>query len=188
MATAEFSKSNQALVEQSNSLKIQNFEQTFFHLLFTHNQIVNAIDLTIRDVVKTGRDCFSEFYVTLHGISRMNVEKSDYTDELEFAKEVYKQHYKRFQGDTGHYFLFLYNMVKFVDEKCENADPKFYTNLIRAQLSHDELGLLFYHCISVVGENKFKTLIEKYGFFKHLPTDTLINEDHLSFYEKNAYE
>ena len=189
LATAEYTKSTQALVDQSNSMKKQSFEQTFFQLLIAHNQIVNGIDLKKNGLVTTtGRDCFRVFYDRLQKLYESRSKKSNNTDDLEFVKIIYKELYNNIQHDTGHYFLFLYNILKFVHEKCENEDPKFYTNLIRAQLSYDELALIFYNCISVVRPNKFKPLIENYGIFKNLPIDTLIHHNHLSFYEKEAYQ
>ena len=41
----ELKRSADALIEQSESLKKQNFESTFFQMLTIHNGIVNSIDL-----------------------------------------------------------------------------------------------------------------------------------------------
>ena len=63
-------------------------------------------------------------------------------------------------------------------------DQKFYTDLLRAQLSSTELGLLFYHGLSDQGA-EFKDLIEKYALFEHIPSEVLITEKHL--YNQKAY-
>ena len=79
-----------------------------------------------------------------------------------------------------HTFGNLYNVVKFVDRSDFPRDyktKKFYTNLIRAQLSRDELGLLFYNCLSDRGA-KFKKLVEKYALLKYLPFEVLMNKKH----------
>ena len=85
LATAEYTKSTQALVDQSNSMKKQSFEQTFFQLLIAHNQIVNGIDLKKNGLVTTtGRDCFRVFYDRLQNLYESRSKKSNNTDDLEF--------------------------------------------------------------------------------------------------------
>lgn len=189
LQSQELRETRQEVKGQKEALEKQNFEQTFFHLLSTHNQIVLSIDVV--DQVKgekTGRDCFGIFYQEFKGRYINKSKNSNHSDELEFIRDIYKELYTDIQEDTGHYFLFLYNMVKFVDENCTHKDPRFYTNLIRAQLSYDELGLLFYNCLSVVRENKFVPLIEKYALFKNIPIDYLADYHHLRYYERFAYE
>jgi hypothetical protein len=53
---------------------------------------------------------------------------------------------------------------------------KEYSNIIRAQLSKDELVLLFYNCYSIIkfSGNRYKKLIEKYQFFEHLEYKYLV--------------
>ena len=89
----------------------------------------------------------------------------------------------------GRYFRNLYNVVKFVDQSefpKEFGAKKFYTNLIRAQLSSNELGLLFYNCLSDRGA-EFKKLVEKYALLKDMDFKVLINEEHKNLYDKSAY-
>ena len=102
---------------------------------------------------------------------------------------------------VGHYFRNLYNFVKFVDQESDfpkdHKDKKFYTNLIRAQLSSDELGLLFYNCLSNRGA-KFKVLVEKYALLEDMDFKKLVqelgedyivtpDEEHKSLYDESAY-
>jgi hypothetical protein len=47
-------------------------------------------------------------------------------------------------------------------------EKKIYSNLLRAQLSNDELKLLFSNCLSDKGKEKFKPLVEKYAMLKTL--------------------
>ena len=94
-----------------------------------------------------------------------------------------------YQQLVGYYFRALYNFVKFVDQSDfpeEFEAKKFYTNLIRAQLSSYELGLLFYNCLSY-REAKFKVLVEKYALLEDMDFKVLINEEHKSLYDKSAY-
>ena len=73
----------------------------------------------------------------------------------------------------------LFNKVIFLKKK-----KKLYTNFIRAQLSNDELRLLFYNCLSKRG-TKFKKFVEKYALLEDV--SSLINEEHRDLYKKSAF-
>lgn len=105
---------------------------------------------------------------------------------LEKLNDVYLERYKGFQADVGHYFRNLYNIVKFV-KNSEFEEKKLYTNMIRAQLSSFELGLLFYNCLSEMGKEKFKPLVEEFGLLKNLDKTILISEEHTAFYNESAF-
>ncbi len=117
-------------------------------------------------------------------------------DENRPKKEVFNDTYEEeffsiYQTYIGHYFRHLYNVVKFVheheffDEK-EFKEKKRYTNFVRAQLSSNELGVLFYNCLSDRGA-KFKDLVEEYALFEDMPPKVLIDEEHLKLYAPSAY-
>jgi hypothetical protein len=77
--------------------------------------------------------------------------------------------------------------VKFVHQS-DIDDKRLYTNLIRAQLSSYELVLLFYNCLSELGREKFKPLVEVYALLKTLPRDLLANApDHVPLFANGAY-
>ena len=100
--------------------------------------------------------------------------------------QAYQEFYDKHQADVGHYFRNLYHIFKFV--KYSNVgDPKFYTDLIRAQLSSDELLLLFYNCLSKYGRTKFKPWIEEYALLHTMPVDQLIDTEHERLYAREAY-
>ena len=77
-----------------------------------------------------------------------------------------------------YYFLNLYQVINYIDKSVvlSNESKKEYTNIIRAQLSKDELVLLFYNCIGIsnISGNRYKELVEKYNFFEHVVYDDLI--------------
>lgn len=93
------------------------------------------------------------------------------------------QHYEKFYYDyghiIGHYFRTVYNILKFVDTaNIDETKKKTYTNLVRAQLSKFELGLLFYNSINPkFGSSKFLPLIKKYDLLKHLEDEVLVCKD-----------
>ena len=91
-----------------------------------------------------------------------------------------------------HYFRHLYRIVRFVDDydpMLLNDKGKYiYLSLLRAQLSKEELLMLFYNCLSDYGKEKFKPLVEKYALLKNYRQDSLINPEHANLYKKGAFE
>lgn len=171
------------LSAQNDVLRTQNFENTFFQLLKLLNDIISSVDYANHK----GRNCFNIFFRNLRDRYKGKINQNPDKDRCKVAKDVSLDFYKERQTELAHYFRTLYNIVKFIHES-EVSNKKFYTNLVRAQLSSQELLLIFYNCASPLGSEKFKPLIEKYGLFKMLPKEYLLDpEEHLSLFSEAAY-
>lgn len=179
----ELKNSTNALIQQNLDQKTKNFESTFFQLLKLHNEVVNSIDLVSKvNVVTRGRDCFRVFLNRLDaGLQESGGDKS---------YEAFKIHYDLFyiehEHEIGHYFRQLYTLIKFVDH-TEGIDKKFYTNIVRAQLSGQELSLLFYNCLSDWGSQKFKPFVERYSLLKTMPRAVLPDDELLHQFSPMAF-
>lgn len=198
---------------QNETLKLQRFENTFFNILNLHHQIVSAIDYRYykskekergffqrsvmtttpeekEAVTITGRDVFR------HRYNLMLPKLKEHPDKYE---EIYLEHYEAAQTDFGHYFRNLYRMMKLVDQtdffydsKKVTEDEIFkikyrYTSIIRSQISDYELLWIFYNCLSENGIDKFKPFIERYSFFKNIPSNLIADKSHIDFYDKRAF-
>jgi hypothetical protein len=90
------------------------------------------------------------------------------------------------------YFRHLYRIFKYIDESTliDDSEKYDYTCIVRAQLSENELLMLFYNALNIneKGEYKFKILIEKYAIFNNLRENMLArgNEDYI-LYGEGAY-
>ena len=183
---------------QKETLQKQSFESSFFQLLNMHSEIVNS--MVIRkgiDGEYFGRECFGYMlkeFKSIYESDMINDElsgvvlegalkgaqkgKLDVTEELrqlieERVREKYENFFVAYQAYVGHYFRHMYHAIKFVDRSDQEAETKkFYTNLIRAQLSSNELDLLFYHGLSDRG-TEFGPLVKKYDFFEDFPLKVL---------------
>ncbi|MEZ9741556.1 putative phage abortive infection protein [Vibrio splendidus] len=167
-----------------DELKNQGFENAFFQMLKLHNQIINEIDLVNtrkqEGVVRTaGRDCFvtfvKRFYEYYNVLNEKNYTLKSETDRLYDS-------YSSFWDDNGHelahYFRFLYNIFKFIDESnIENK--KFYSRLVRAQLSDQELILIYYNSFGPYGK-KFQHYIETFQLMDNLQKSYVIHESHMT--------
>jgi len=182
------------LLSTRKDMKDQAFENTFFQMLRLHNEIVNSIDLRTSKggtaFTSTGRDCFVIFVTRLQGIfiESGGGKHSRYVDEdeIDLLGRVYGRFFEQYQSDIPHYFRYLYSVFKFVDGSSI-SDKKLYTGIAKAQLSDQELILLFYHCLSPCGNPRFKRLIEKYALLENIQAIRLFHTDHMDFYDRKAF-
>lgn len=173
----ELSLQRRELASHHETAKLQNFESSFFQMLRLHNEIVNSIDL-LKDgrAVATGRDCFNAFYTRLTKIYRAKQKKvADSCSDDEILKLAYKAFWKDHQTELGHYYRYLLNLIRFVDNSKFADGP--YIKLARAQLSDQELLMLFYYCLSAQGSN-FRKLIENYSLLDNMPLIRLLERSH----------
>ena len=191
---------------QSQTIKKQQFESTFFNLLNLHHNITNSIDVTLlkdkytlwerskipsaqhKDKIEekyVGRDSFVYFRnkFTEEFSNKFGFE---FENELEKVNTVYLRFYEEHQSDLGHYFRNLYHIFKFIKTSNEE-DKNTYMSLVRAQLSNDELFLLFYNCLSELGREKFKPLIEEFHLLQNINFNTILSEEHIKEYNDSAF-
>lgn len=187
ISARELKNSADALTKQNETLRRQTFEATFFQLLALHNEIVNAAKVPSQSL--TGRACF-KFYldelegriINASGSSNLTQSTKNYTH---FAV-AYDSFYTDYEASLGHYFRLLYNIVKFVDSS-DSTDRRFYTNLVRSQLSSAELKLIFYNCLTHWGVDKFKPLVERYALLKTVPTERAPSPALFKQYDARAF-
>lgn len=171
--------------EQNKTISHQRFENTYFQLLRLHSDIVETFEVGAGVNHRTGRECFSYYYAVVR--SKLKAETRTNTDleTRQQANAAYMAAYAELESRLGHYFRSLLHTIKFIaDSRIEN--PYFYAEGLKAQLSRDELLLLFYHCISEVGRN-FAPLIEQFSFFEHLPKEALLNVSHGELYSPRVF-
>jgi hypothetical protein len=181
---------------QQESIKQQNFENTFFHLLNLHNQLVTDMaietdggDGPVRQL--RGRECFLQLYAEFRN-NDWGVQFKTDPDQLVVVESPtpqvrYSTYYQknRYHQYLGHYFRTLYHLIKFVKDSGVR-NKRRYTSLVRAQLSAFELALLFYNCASSHGE-KFKPLVEEFGLLEHLDQSLLFKPADTKLYAESAY-
>jgi len=96
--------------------------------------------------------------------------------------------YNERQNDLGHYFRNLYHVLRFVHRsELPDLEKRNYAALVRAQLSSQELVLLFYNALGPYGYQKFKLLLEEYSMLKNLDYDLLLDPKHIEFYNSRAF-
>lgn len=182
LSTKEFSKSAAALYDQSKSIKIQNFENTFFKLISLHNEIISSLVF----YNKTKRLCFSS-YIRALDLIKTDLPAANQTRQRIPANVNYDLHYPKIAFSVEHYHKNLYQILLFVKNNGIAGKKMQYTNFIRSQLSQNEISLLFFHGLSKYGVKKFKLLIEEYEMLEHLSNDTFLLHENIYLYDPKAF-
>ncbi|PJN52854.1 putative phage abortive infection protein [Paenibacillus sp. FSL H8-0317] len=175
--------------EQNKTLTRQRFENTFFQMVSLHHSIVNSIEHTeiesysksYTETQYTSKIIRGRAYISNIARPLVSYEWSD-TLDLRSLKQKYNNIYQENQGELGHYFRNLYHIIKLIDESAELENDnnsefeerKKYIRIIRAQLSTDELLLLFYNSLTDEG-SKFHALIIKYKLLNNLSVKLVPN-------------
>jgi len=213
----ELSLTREVFSEQTSTLKLQQFESTFFNSMNLFTNLVENITYyhyidfvrqlennNLQPEIYKGSDCFKSFYSELENIyfdkvrsyilSKDNIivvnyDKYDFPEKIiqELTNDAYKVFFEEYQSSLGHYFRTMYNIIRFVDNQ-KVKNPKYYTNLIRAKLSTYEHLILFYNAHSIYGREKFKPLIEKYSLLNNMHENLLFDKRHLHLLDTNAYK
>ena len=171
---------------------VQAFETSFFNLINMHNSIVEGLrfnsiilipnahqkDEALKETADKwveGRQVFGAVLAAM----RLGHEKK------KTPQDVYKEIQDRHNYVLGHYFRNLYQIIKLVDRHRNSAaggkrDVSFYRGIIRAQLSSNELLLLFYNCQKgKMDSDKFLELVKEYEMLEHLPLEIMRSKNNL---------
>ena len=189
--TREAFKQQQAEMQlQTVEFENQRFDNTFFALLGSHQDLVKHCEIDIGHGAKTGPEAFSLL------VNRITQRYSDEEprfgemESLDLAKRIYLEEFRNFEGTLGPYFHSLYHIIKFVDDRnlpVERADERRrYANFVRARLSFAELIVLFYGGLTEQGAG-MRPLIERHALLKHLQPDRLLEAEHRVAYRPSAW-
>lgn len=170
----ELERSKIRQIEDDKRNAIADFERTFFQLLEHHRSIVGSIDIESGSASRTGQDAFKSI---IYYFER----------RLQFGHiQAWEQTFEKYKNDLGHYFRFLYHLVKFVDSK-PSVDRYFYMQLVRATLSDSEILSLALNCIWGEGREKFKALVERYALLHSLSEEKVEAYKLRELFEASAF-
>jgi hypothetical protein len=186
-----FIKQQEALEKQQEEMTIQSFDNKFFQMLNSFNEITNALKLNIYQKEYSSKELFEQLVEELKKeiFTKYNedvIVNDIKSNKIDYIYAIFPDFNNKFDTTFKYYFLNLYQLLKFIDEDIPHKDKdkysKKYANILRAQLSKNELILLTYNAIGVMefcGDN-YKKLVEKYSFFEHLTYDDYISDNQYS--------
>lgn len=168
------------LEENRKEMQKQGFENSFFQMLKLHNDILNSLSaqqgsvnyvttMEGRIVIKNMQDNLNNKLKRKAGVDKL---------ELKDLQEVFDEFYQAQGYQLAHYFRFLYNIFRFIsDSKMESKDKTLYSRLARAQISNQELYILFYNALTKRG-GKFKKYIVEFELMDNLHPNELYAVEH----------
>lgn len=187
MTRDEIRGQKEQMVLQNQTLVQQNFENTFFHLLKLHNNLVRALDLRddqSRAVLADGRACFLMYYKRLETYVVLSSQKTGLAiDKADIDSTIggYVQFFDSNRNNLENYFRSLYQLFRFVD-RSDVTISSSYAQFILAQLSSHELIILFYAGLNKTDGIKLKYYIEKFNLLQNLDTNLVFNQAHIQAY------
>ena len=161
-------------------LRVQSAESIIFKQIEFHYKILERIETDEEEVFKKIYYRLGDYY----GIPPA-------PDMQSKISEAYQKLDVEYGYQLRHYFRNLYRIFKYIndisDTEIPDFDKKYYAKLVRAQLSEYELLLLFYNCIWVEDEYKFKKLVIKYGLLEGINLKKFFEEGHSELYSEDEY-
>lgn len=207
-----FKEQRKQFQEQFRQSNRERFENTFFNMLSRFQDVRANVEkyLLYRHNVQSIESYYAEFksYYDSRRTTMpvVMIEKilsdSDMTEvELERAEEglgkLYCDYAAGYGGSIGYFFRYIHNMIKFVIDQWGQSDGgvvdvKRYLNLIQAQMSDEELGLIFYDAISAHGLSRdydkiFKENLDRYGFLENISSEALLNRNDYKIYRLTTF-
>lgn len=130
-----------------------------------------------KETFKVLNDEFKSVYAGLNkllptsqGLEKMAAEKLHIDRRL-----CYEQHLK-----------LLYNILKYIDQKCCEKDKNLYAGILRSFIPVEEEKFIYYEALQDEFE-KFKKLLEKYSMMHDIKENDLIKPSHVNLYNPKAF-
>jgi hypothetical protein len=146
---------------QNKTLKLQNFERTFFELLKLHLDIVNLMRIHNHE----GRDCFEFLYNQLRAHYEARLKDTANVSDVHRLKVSFSGFYVTYRQLVAHYFGNVLNMLAIIDDSDIEGKER-YIRFLESLLSNNEITMLFYYHLS------------------RLPEGILMRPEHASFYNQ----
>ena len=184
LSRREISQSSLALQSQEASLRLQNFENTFFNLLSLLGDIKR--NLYIAHSKKNNRyDRGDEVFEYLSGLILDVFQSENLSPSC--SSYVYEKASLQAGLKADHYFMTLVRIFRFIDS-FDAGDKALYIEFLKAQLSAHEVQSVFFYGLSESG-TELRLFIERFAFFEdldliHLPIDP----NNHGLYSESAYQ
>jgi hypothetical protein len=183
----ELLETRKILSNQSRTIEIQQFENTFFQLLEFHLSAAKRIETQEGG---NGFDkMFADFKKAINDLKRKRKKDggSENLDSKAFESS-FANVYDGYRNSLSHYIESYKALLFLVDEKSK--DPLFYINVIKPHLTEQEVLIQFYYLLLYNKDNKFKRIVENYGLFERINERAVqaVDKLHLKDLKDSAYK
>ena len=171
----DFSKNQMELSHRTQ------FESNFFQFLQVQRDIAKTLVVKRRDTMRPTR-LFSHigedaFYHVAEDIKQAMLELTYMTDEIESMNfeqlrrklDAIFSHAVETYGEQSlsHYYRHLFHILKYI-KTSEVANIESYLSIVQAQMTNDELYILFFDALSKYGYPKLYRIVAEYGMLENL--------------------
>jgi len=161
----ELLETRQILANQSKTIQIQQFENTFFQLLEFHLSAAKRIE------TQEGGNGFDRMYADFKkaiGDVKRKRKKDGGSENLDSRafETSFANVYDGYRNSLSHYIESYKALIFLVDDKSK--DPLFYVNIIKPHLTEQEVLIQFYYLILYNKDKQFQRIVENYGLFERL--------------------
>jgi len=146
--------------------------QKRFYELKKNNSDLDALRQLLKELNKSDREnLIHEVFFCYDGdisCKSRRLQFDQLTDDLKMDvfEKTYDRHSNSLEGEIEHYFRNMYYIL-FYATQSGMQNPENYIRLFRSQLSHSEMALLFYHCMSRFSTKSFNNMIENMIYKRH---------------------
>jgi len=187
---SELEETRGVIREQSETFKIQRFENTFFQLIHLYNEIIGNLQSSSYSEKFEKRDVINNYSIQLSQSFDSYLKTYKYDDFGGYTEDSQKEiipnkledvenlvfktydnfHFNISKQHLSNYFRTTYHVFKFIHKSSliNDEEKQFYANIMRAQLSSDELFLIFYNSLNNgLGFPNFLLLIKKFDILQN---------------------
>ncbi|MCJ8153259.1 putative phage abortive infection protein [Chryseobacterium sp. SSA4.19] len=169
------------LKKQTDSIHVQNFENTFFQMLSLYGNFISTIE---KDDLK-GRNYINHLST---GISRPILSFLTYkqnTIDLDRVRNIYFELHQYNRSEMDHHLRIIYSIIELINT-TERVNKIKYFRIFKANVSLDELILLYYGCL-YKDDLILKNLIENFPIFEDLLPIHTLHPNIKNYYKKSVY-
>lgn len=190
----------------------ERFENTFFNLLSMFYQVRETVNKDISictngqmKSIKEFYDGFKDKYLQQNNsegsreiaeyLNKKNINTVELEKINEYLRNLYESYIQEKMCSIGYYYRYVFNMINFVIDQWKGSEEDIskYLNFIQAQMSNEELALIFYDVISHYGLDKnytykFKDKIDEYGFLENIAPRVLLDRSHHIVFSKTKFK
>ena len=176
----ELEETRKVFEDQSETLGLQRFENTFFSLMKLRSELLQNIYHGNAIARIYGMEAFEKMWDEFSDI------KTPYDPSIRGVSSIFDSFYQRRKNALDPYFTTIFHILQILD-RSDPPHKNDYVNLFVAQLSELEKQFIFYWAAKPEDGNLIKPLLEKYHVLRYLNPNRLIQFDHKHFYSDSAF-
>ena len=185
---ANLIRQEQQIKELASEQRRLRVESTVGGLLDVLASIVGGMEFRAGNEIYKGVAVFKYLYRNFGRSLKDVVEKGEDVDSISTVESAYAEFYRNRGSYVGHYFRTMYTIVKTIEsEGLKLEDKKKLYSWLTCRLSRFELLLLFYNCLSALGRDRFKPLIEESHLLEHIEDRFVYSYNHMNMYNGSAF-